>query len=66
MKLVLLLAGTLILLSACATDSDTADKKRIGQSLVCHKQKKTIAVSNADFIHHLDHGDSAGPCPYGQ
>ncbi|MBE9547921.1 MAG: hypothetical protein IMF09_00830 [Proteobacteria bacterium] len=56
----------LLLLSACATESDTFDDKRRGQSFVCHKQKQTLSLSNADFLRHLDHGDSAGPCPYEQ
>jgi len=62
----LLAVFSVFFLTACATDSDTVDDKRIGQSFVCHKQKKTMSVSNSDFLRHLDHGDSAGPCAYGQ
>lgn len=47
-------------LAACATDS--IDDRRYGQQLVCH-DGKTLAVSNADSFVHLDHGDTAGPCP---
>ncbi|MCF6263597.1 MAG: hypothetical protein L3J24_08460 [Xanthomonadales bacterium] len=65
MRLVLV-AISVFVLSACASDSDTIEDKRMGQTLVCHKQKKTMSVSNADYHRHLDHGDSAGPCAYGQ
>ncbi len=61
----ILLTIVLTLLSACATSGKTPDR-RMGQVLVCHKQKQTQAVSNADYMRHIDHGDSAGPCPYGQ
>lgn len=50
-----------LLLSACAADS--ASDRRVGQVVVCHKGKKTLAVSNAASMGHLDHGDSIGPCP---
>ena len=56
----LLLALTL--LAGCATD--TIEDRRYGQQLVCH-DGKTQAVSNADSFVHLNHGDSAGPCPSG-
>jgi hypothetical protein len=56
----LLLALTL--LAGCATD--TIEDRRYGQQLVCH-DGKTLAVSNADSFVHLNHGDSAGPCPSG-
>lgn len=52
---------SVILLNACAT-SDDVSKRVYGQQLVCHKGH-TQAVSNADSFVHLDHGDSAGPCP---
>ena len=63
MNLRLLLSLTLLafLLASCATD--TIDGRRTGQLLVCHKQSKTLTVSNADSFVHLDHGDSPGPCP---
>jgi hypothetical protein len=51
----------LITLTACATD--TISDRRAGQLVVCHKQNKTLTVSNADSFVHLDHGDSPGPCP---
>ena len=54
----------LLLLSACASDS--IDDRRVGQQVVCHEGKKTIAVSNASSLGHLDHGDTPGPCPNGQ
>ncbi len=49
------------MLASCATDS--IDGRRVGQLLICHKQSKTLTVSNADSFVHLDHGDSLGPCP---
>jgi len=52
---------TLLLLAACA--ADTVDDRQAGQIIVCHKGKKTLTVSNASSFVHLDHGDSAGPCP---
>ncbi|HET6565729.1 MAG TPA: hypothetical protein VFG52_09985 [Xanthomonadales bacterium] len=48
-------------LASCATD--TISDRRTGQLIVCHKESKTLTVSNADSFVHLDHGDSAGPCP---
>lgn len=53
-----------LLLASCAADS--ANDRRVGQVVVCHKGKKTLAVSNAASMAHLDHGDSIGPCPTGQ
>lgn len=49
------------ILSSCATD--TIEDRRTGQLIVCHKQNKTLTVSNADSFVHLNHGDSPGPCP---
>ncbi len=60
---ILLLCFSLLILSACATQSDTVEDRRRGQSLVCHKQKHTEAVSTPNYLRHLEHGDSAGPCP---
>ena len=60
MRLSLVLIGV-ALLCACAID-DSIENRRAGQQLVCHKGH-TQAVISADFIAHLDHGDSAGPCP---
>lgn len=54
------LLAALLLLSACATD--TIEDRRFGQQVVCH-EGKTLTVSNADSLVHLDHGDSPGPCP---
>ncbi len=48
-------------LTSCATD--TISDRRTGQLIVCHKETKTLTVSNADSFVHLDHGDSPGPCP---
>jgi hypothetical protein len=53
--------GLVVLLASCA--SDTVSDRRVGQLIVCHKGKKTMAVSNADSFAHLDHGDTIGPCP---
>jgi uncharacterized lipoprotein YajG len=57
----LFLTASLLLLAACATDS--IEDRRFGQQMVCHDGKKTLTVSNADGYGHLQHGDSAGPCP---
>jgi hypothetical protein len=48
-------------LAACKTDS--IQDRRSGQVMVCHDAKKTLTVSNADSFVHLNHGDTAGPCP---
>jgi hypothetical protein len=50
-----------LLLCSCATES--IEDRRYGQQLVCHDGEKTLTVSNADNLAHLNHGDSAGPCP---
>lgn len=50
-----------VMLPACATDS--IHDRRSGQLIVCHKESKTLTVSNADSFVHLDHGDTPGPCP---
>lgn len=50
-----------LLQTACAADS--IETRRYGQQMVCHDGDKTLAVSNADAFGHLQHGDSAGPCP---
>lgn len=55
------IAVSAALLSACAGDS--IGDRRTGQQIVCHKESKTLTVSNADSFVHLDHGDSPGPCP---
>lgn len=47
-------------LVSCASDS--VNDRRVGQLIVCHKGKSTMAVSNADSFLHLDHGDTLGPC----
>jgi len=60
MKTSLLLAAALCL---CACASDSVDDRRTGQQIVCHKESKTLTVSNADSFVHLDHGDTPGPCP---
>lgn len=48
-------------LSACA--AETIDDRRHGQQIICHDGKKTLTVSSADNLVHLDHGDTPGPCP---
>ncbi|HLF31970.1 MAG TPA: hypothetical protein VI566_13205 [Xanthomonadales bacterium] len=50
-----------LLLIACSADS--VSDRRVGQVVICHKDKKTITVSNAASFAHLDHGDTIGPCP---
>ena len=52
---------TVVVLAGCAADS-SQDRRR-GQTLVCHDGEKTLAVSNAKSIDHLQHGDAPGPCP---
>lgn len=61
LRLMLCLILPIVALAACA--ADTIENRRTGQLLVCHKEKKTITVSNADSFVHLNHGDSPGPCP---
>jgi hypothetical protein len=58
--LVAALLTAALLLAGCAGDS--VKDRRYGQVLVCH-DGKTLAVSNADSFVHLEHGDTAGPCP---
>jgi hypothetical protein len=58
LAVLLLLTGAL---AACA--SDTIEQRRFGQQVVCHDGSKTLTVSTADSLVHLDHGDSPGPCP---
>lgn len=59
------LAGAALFVSTltagCA--GDTISDRRAGQQIVCHKESKTLTVSNADSFVHLDHGDTPGPCP---
>jgi hypothetical protein len=50
-----------VLLTACA--GDNIGDRRVGQQMVCHKESRTLTVSNADSFVHLDHGDTPGPCP---
>lgn len=50
-------------ISSCAVDS--IENRQHGQQLLCHDGKKTLTVSNADSFSHLQHGDTAGPCPTG-
>jgi hypothetical protein len=54
-------AALTLVLSSCATE--TIEDRRFGQTLVCHDGSKTLTVSSADNLAHLNHGDSAGPCP---
>ncbi|MDZ4728389.1 MAG: hypothetical protein SH820_00360 [Xanthomonadales bacterium] len=60
-RILLCLTLLTFFLASCA--SDTIENRRTGQLIVCHKQNKTLTVSNADSFVHLDHGDSPGPCP---
>ena len=58
------LVGSLaVVLASCA--SETIEDRRYGQQLVCHDGEKTLTVSNADNLVHLNHGDTPGPCPGG-
>jgi len=59
-----LLGILFLLVAACA--SDNIEDRRVGQQMVCHKDKKTLTVSNASSFAHMDHGDTPGPCPNGQ
>lgn len=63
MKLIRVIFLLLPLLSLASCAADTISDRRSGQLVVCHKQNKTLTVSNADSFVHLDHGDSPGPCP---
>jgi hypothetical protein len=56
-----MLSCILLALTSCASDS--ISDRREGQLILCHKGKKTLAVSNADSFLHLDHGDTLGTCP---
>ena len=58
---VLLFPLLALFVSTCATES--IEDRRYGQQLVCHDGHKTLTVSNADNLSHLQHGDSVGPCP---
>lgn len=60
--LVVLLIASLV--SACASDPITS--RREGQTIVCHKNKESITVSNAALFNHMDHGDTMGPCANGK
>ncbi|MDH3789052.1 MAG: hypothetical protein OES53_10875 [Xanthomonadales bacterium] len=57
----ILLLVCVLFLVGCKTDS--IQDRRSGQLMVCHDGTKTLTVSNADSFVHLDHGDTAGPCP---
>jgi hypothetical protein len=46
----------------CSCASESIEDRRHGQQLVCHDQEKTLTVSNADNLAHMNHGDSVGPC----
>jgi len=50
-----------LLLAACATD--TIEDRRAGQTIVCHDDVKTLTLSNASALDHMQHGDAPGPCP---
>lgn len=50
-----------LLLLACATD--TIEDRRAGQTMVCHDGVKTLTLSNASALDHMQHGDAPGPCP---
>ena len=53
---------TLMALFLCSCASETIQDRRRGQQLVCHDHEKTLTVSNADNLAHINHGDSVGPC----
>lgn len=63
MRLVLVLV-MMSVLASCASDS--VSDRRSGQVMICHKDKKTLTVSNAASFAHLDHGDTPGPCANGE
>ena len=50
-----------LIVSACATD--TIEDRRYGQQIVCHDGEKTLTLSNASALDHMQHGDAPGPCP---
>jgi len=61
LRLIIALCLPALLLLACATD--TIEDRRAGQTIVCHDGVKTLTLSNASAIDHMQHGDTAGPCP---
>jgi hypothetical protein len=58
---IITLCLTALLLLACATD--TIEDRRAGQTMVCHDGVKTLTLSNASALDHMQHGDAPGPCP---
>ena len=60
----LALAVTALTFTAGCASSDTIHSRQYGQLLVCH-EGETIAVSNASFLDHQQHGDAPGPCASG-
>ena len=63
MPVILRIMGILCCLMLVSCASDSIEDRRFGQQMVCHDGKKTLTVSNADSFVHLNHGDTAGPCP---
>ena len=58
-RLIFTLIFTLLL---CSCAGESIEDRRQGQQLVCHDHEKTLTVSNADNLAHINHGDSVGPC----
>ncbi|MEK0339812.1 MAG: Ig-like domain-containing protein [Nitrosopumilus sp.] len=50
-----------IVANGLTTNDDDDDNEKI---LVCHKNKKTISISENGLSGHLKHGDSIGECTY--
>ena len=59
----LLTTGLIAVFVAASCASDSVSDRRSGQVMICHKNKKTLTVSNASSFAHMDHGDTPGPCP---
>ena len=60
MKLLPVFIVFLLLICGCAIEGEI--NRQPGQVVVCHAGK-TMTVSNADYLRHVEHGDRAGPCP---
>lgn len=49
----------LLAIAGCANMQPT--ERQPGQVYVCH-DGNSITVSNPDYLRHIEHGDTAGPC----
>ncbi len=56
----MLLAGTTVSLSACATSTEVTSEQTA--VVLCHRERRTLTVSDDEVGRHLDHGDTVGAC----